>query len=273
MTAARVKSAIIFCLFLLLPAALGAITVMGDLTIETTTEAGGSYEGTITIANGGDREEEVKVYLTDYLFFADGRDIYGEKGKDPRSNADWLSFSPQRLIVPAKQLAGIRYSVKVPNRAVLSGSYWSMLMVEGLPTETPVEQAQTSTPDSPTTTVKTVMRYGIQIISDIGDSGSRQLRFLNPALSRDGGITTLQVDVENSGERFLLPAFRTELYDENGIKRGQFEGGTAHTLPGTSVRVKTDLGADVREGYRALFIADCGGDDLFGVSYAMKFGE
>ena len=74
--------------------------------------------------------QEVKVYQTDYLFYADGSTYYGDPGTMPRSNTRWISFTPKQFTVPAGEEVTVRYTIQVPNDARLAGPYWSILMVE-----------------------------------------------------------------------------------------------------------------------------------------------
>jgi hypothetical protein len=249
-----------------LPRTFAGVSVVGDLTQESTAGRGQSYTGTIVLQNTGDEELEVDLYQTDYRFSADGRNDYGEPGKSPRSNAAWIVFSPRHLSMPARQRAEVSYTVQVPDDASLVGSYWSLLMVEGLPK--PVAEAPKSV--QPAITLKTVIRYGIQMITNIGDTGTRALQFAATRLLRDGRSRSLQIDVENPGERWLETAFWVELYDGKGALAGRFEAEKQRVFPGTSVRFRFDLSAMPEGTYRCLAVADAGGDNLFGANYTLQ---
>lgn len=249
-----------------LPRAFAGVSVVGDLTQERTSARGQSYTGVIVLQNSGDEDLEVDMYQTDYLFYADGRNEYGEPGGTPRSNASWISFSPRHLSMPARQKAEVSYTVQVPDDASLTGSYWSLLMVEGLPK--PAPEALKS--GEPTFTLKTVIRYAIQLITNVGETGTRLLKFSATRLLRDGGNRSLQIDVENAGERWLHPVFWVELYDAKGAMAGRIEADGQRVFPGTSVRFRFDLSALGAGSYKCLAVADCGGDDLFGASYTLQ---
>ena len=257
-------------LFLLMPIGSEAgVSVIGGLSHEREVKVAETYQGVILIRNTAEEPQEVKVYQTDYLFFFDGRNLYGEPGKIARSNADWITFSPHRLIVPAKGTSAVNYTVKVPDDETLLGTYWSMCMVEGISKSSP--EAINPEKDKVKIGVRQIMRYGIQMITHIGDTGIRKLSFLKTKLFKEEEKRILQVDLENIGERWLIPFLWTELYDEEGRYMGKFEGGRLLIYPGTSVRFRIDL-SEVSEGtYKALVVADSGGDDVFGISYTLKF--
>ena len=105
----------------------------------------------------------------------------------------------------------------------------------------------------------------------IGDSGERKLKFIETKLLKETQSRLLQVDIENTGQRWLRPYLWTELYDDTGRYIGRFENGRKRIYPRTSVRYKVDL-SDVPKGiYKALVVADCGGNYVFGANYTLKF--
>lgn len=253
--------------YLLIPYAAEAGVIVDDLTYEGIANAGETYRGTIFIRNTGSEPVEAKAYQTDYLFFFDGRSIYGEPGKDPRSNADWITFSPKQLTVPPRGKSEINYTVRVPDDEALSGTYWSMFMVEGIAKDSP--EADTSKKDEISYGIRQVMRFGIQIVTHIGHTGVRNLRFLKTQLLKEEEGRILQVDLENIGERWLRPFLWVELYDEKGGNIGRFEGRKRRIYPGTSVRYRVDLSQAPEGKYKALVVADGGGDDVFGATYTL----
>jgi len=245
-----------------------SVSVIGSLTHEKIAQPGETYEGSIVINNSDSEPKEVKIYQTDYLFFSDGRNEYGDPGKGPRSNATWITFGPKRIVVPAKESTKVNYKVKVPQDAGNTGTYWSVLMVEGVGKESP--ESSLPSKNKPKIGVQTILRYGIQIVTQIGDTGSRKMKFLDSRLMKEHGNVFFQVDIENTGDRWLRPSLWVELYNEEGNYIGKFEGGRLRVYPGTSVRYKVPLGIASRGKYKALVVADCGGEDVFGGVYAIK---
>jgi hypothetical protein len=259
-------------LLLLIAAAIRSasanIDVDGDLIVVKNAAAGETYEGDIVIRNNGDETEEVQVYQTDYAFQCNGSNYYGEPGKLQRSNALWISFSPKRSLIPPGQKAKVHYIVKVPTADRLRGSFWSMLMIEGVNPINPDELRKKNA-----VSIKTVMRYGIQLVTDIGSGCKRELKFLGHQVVREKAKTILQVDMENIGETWLRPQVWAEIYDEQGKSLGNFPGGQMRTFPNTSLRFKIDLGSIAEGKYRTLIVADCGGDDLFGLEKVISIAQ
>jgi len=252
------------------PAGGGRGMVVGGLTRENAAQPGEKYQGTIVLKNSAEEPQELKVYQSDYLFFCDGTTQYGEPGKLKRSNADWVSFGPSWLTIPAKGTSIVNYAVEVPKDESLRGTYWSMLMVELVGKESPESVLQPAENKSQLG-VRQVVRYGIQMVTNIGDTGNPKPRFVETKLeAKEGGGRELLVDLVNDGDLWMRPLVWVELFDEAGRSVGKFEGGTMRVYPGTSVRYRIDL-SDVPEGtYKALVVGDAGGERVFGARHTLK---
>ncbi len=277
----------IFCwfLFLVLSARLcmAGVMVQGELTHERILQPGEGFEGKIELENTAETDCQVRVYQTDYLFRADGSNIYGQPGSASRSNAGWFSVSPNRLTIPPHEKASVYYSGQVPQSRELAsihsdpqvlegsgliGTYWSMVMIEPMPEADPeVAEDQTGRVKMG---IQTKVRYGIQIVTNIGDGGKPQIKFLDKRLSSEQGRITLQMDIENTGERWLSPKVWVELYDSRGGRVGRFEGDKKRIFPGCSVRHQVDLSGVPQGSYKALVVVDNQDQYVFGARYDLE---
>jgi len=254
---------VLLCTMLVLETHAGILVKKG-LTREKIVRMGETHGDSIDIQNTGTSTEELRIYQTDYFFYSDGRNFYDEPGTVRRSNANWIRFSPRHLAIPPNGTGKVDYSIKVPDGASLIGTYWSMLMVERVPNE---DEIMTST------TLPQTLRYGIQMITHISDTGLRRLKFLNTKLLKEKEKRILQVDMENTGERYLEPFVWVKLYDEAGNYTDRFDAEKSRVYPATSIRFTIDLTSVSKGTYNAMVVADCGGDDIFGVTYSLKFTE
>ena len=274
----------ILCFFLffvfLVDFSFAGVSVIGKLTREKTLQPGEKFEGVINLKNTGETSCRVNVYQTDYLFYADGSNIYGEPGSAVRSNANWLSVSPNRLTIPPNEMASVYYTVRVPQIQELAsaynnvqvpespdliGTYWSMVMIEPVP-ETGPESIEDEA-GKVKMGIQTKVRYGIQMVTNIGDTGARKIKFSDKKLIDQDGQKLLQMDIENIGERWLSPTLWVEIYDNYGAKVGRFESSKKRIYPACSVRHKVEL-TDVPKGkYKALVVADNGDEYVFGAKY------
>jgi hypothetical protein len=257
--------AVLFSSLAMLQAAEAGVVIVGSLTHEEEVASGESYQGVIFVRNPLEEPAEIKIYQTDYLFFSNGTSLYGQAGEVGRSNARWISFNPHRLIIPPREKSAVEYTVKVPQDETLAGTYWSMLMVEEIPGSSP--EASEPDKDEVELGIRQVMRYGIQMLTHIGDTGTRKIKFLDKKLISQEGKTILQMDIENVGERWLTPSVWVELHNQGGGEVVRLEGGKRRIYPSCSARYRIDL-TDVPKGsYKALVVADNGDEYVFGAKY------
>jgi len=240
---------------------MGEVTIVGGLTREKVVRPGEAFEGIILLRNSGETAVEVKVYQTDYLFFADGKNVFGKPGKLPRSNARWITLGRDFQTVPPKESVSLSYSVKVPEQGELKGTYWSMVMVESV--GKPPELKEKGEKDV-RLGIRHVMRYGVQMVTHIGDSGEIKIKVADKSLVYEEGKPFLRVDIENEGERWLRPEVWVELYDSKGKSFGQRKGRKKRIYPGTSIRQDLDLSELPAGRYKGLIVIDNGDDNLFG---------
>jgi hypothetical protein len=267
---------------LLLPAVLIAcaagtqaqVSIIGDLSQDHDGRPGESYSGSILVKNDSNEPQEAKLYQTDYLFYADGTNNYAEAGSTPRSNARWVSYSPSYLVVPPRASVSVNFTVTVPKTLEgkeLTGTYWSMLMVEGISKESP-ESSFSKKEKKAEMGVRQTLRYGIQIATHIEGTGKRSIRFIQAKLVRgDKGESLLQVDLEDNGTLGFRPEVYVELFDVKGISKGKFPGHRYRMYPDTSVRQMIGLGGIAPGTYKALVVVDAGGEDVYGAQYTLEF--
>lgn len=249
------------------------VSVVGGLSYDRDARAGETYEGSFIVKNDSQEPQETKIYQRDYSFSADGRNFYGEPGSISRSNAGWIAFSPSYIMIPPSGSVTVTYQVRVPRDSStvrLTGSYWSMLMVEAIPPGSPESSIRRG--DSTSLALLQTVRYAVQIATHIANTGTRAVRFLDAKLiKQESGERVLQVDIENTGDRWMRPDFHVELFNANGESRGKIPGARFRIYPGTSVRQSIPL-RDIPAGtYKALVVVDAGGDDVFGAQYTLQF--
>ncbi len=234
---------------------------------EVVMQPGGKKEGKIILRNSSDAVQEVRVFQTDYMFRCDGTTLYDKPGTCHRSNCSWITFSPQQFSIPPEETLTVYYTIQTPRDDKLTGTYWSMLMVE--PKPPPEPPAPASEDGKVTLGVRTVLRYGIQMVVHIGNTGKRDLKILDKRLSLVGGKRLLQLDIENTGERWLRPGIWAEVYDEKGAHVGRFQCNRTRIYPACSTRNCIDLSSLKAGKYQALVVVDNGDESVWGAQYAL----
>jgi hypothetical protein len=261
-------------LFLILAVSLATAThsfagvaVIGSLVRHYAAKPGETFEGIILLKNTGSEAVEMGIGQTDYLFTADGSNHYDKPGTQPRSNAGWLSVNPARAFVAPQSTVSVYYKGKVPAGSDLRGTYWSMIMVEPINVPTPEVKDEK---EKVVVGIRTIMRYAVQVVTEIGATGTESLNVLEKRLIVNDGKKVLELDVGNNGERVQIPTLWAEFYNEQGISIGRFEGGRWRIYPSCSVRYKVDL-ADIPAGkYTAMIVMDTGGDYVTGAQYSLE---
>jgi hypothetical protein len=270
MTRRRHASLIAALVACIAPAAARAqIAVLSSTVEEKIAVPGEKYTGTIIVSNPSGQPQVARIYQTDYRFAADGTAHYDDPGTSPRSNATWITPQATRITVPANSQVAVPYSVVVPQGDSLKGTYWSLIMVEGAPTEP--ASAGTSG-GKPAMAVGAVMRYAIQLATHIQNSGTRTVQFTSPAASKTAdGLAVLDIDMLNTGERGYRPTLWVELYDEKGMLRGKAKQSRGLLYPGTSLHQHFDLGKVPGGTYKAVIFADTGEESVFATQYTINY--
>ncbi len=244
------------------------ITVLGSGVEEHAAHPGETYSGTLRLRNDGRQTEEARVYLSDYTFAADGRTAYAPAGSLPRSSARWIAVSPGQVRIAPGGEATVGYTVTVPAGAEMSGTYWSLVMVEGIAHGSP-ESTLGGRAARVRMGVQPSIRYAVQIATTLG-APAPVVRFASARAYAAGGGKVLELDLANAGEVAYRPEIRVELFDEAGHRAGTFTSRRGLLYPGTSLRQTFDLGAVPAGSYQALVVADAGGDQVFGAQYRLK---
>jgi len=276
----------IFVIFTISMTTTAEIVIEGKLIREHSTQTGETYREYIQIKNNSSYPTHVKIYQTDYIFSHQGWSRYPEPaGYLERSNANWITFSPSLTIIPPHENATVNCTIKIPSNDSLIGTYWSMLMIEEMIPDDKTNtfiSAETQVSDH-TLALQQIMRYGIQLVSHIGNSGTEIIKILDQRLlsaaplhpdtkntEKRVGEYILQLDIENNGERLLRPTAWVDLYDLNGSFMGKFEGGKYIIYPGNSVRYKINLSNLSSQEYKALVVLDNGDENIWGSQFTLS---
>jgi hypothetical protein len=242
-----------------------SIIVLNGLTHENQGQPGESYRGTIQIQNTAEKGKSVRVYLRDYWFSYTGESRHDPAGTLERSNTGWINFNPELLNLAPNEMAIIDYEVMIPVNDSLKGTYWSVIMVEGIvPPDT--------TKSAMGVKINTSIRYAIQIVTNIGTSGTNDMQFLGLELTTENDNNILNVVIENIGERILKPELSLELFDESGNSAGIIKSDRRKTYPGTSIKITLNIEGIKPGNYTGVLVADCDEDHIFGTNLSLEIG-
>lgn len=231
--------------------ASGAVTV-DDLTYLMELSPGEVYRDYLEVKNTGRSAERVSIYLTDYTLTRDGAARYPDAGSLPRSNAGWIALDvdPKPVEIPGGETIRVPYTVRVPEDEDLAGTYWSMVNV--------IVEPSTGIEEPSKLHVKQTFGYGIQTITNIGESGERMVKILGLDQEKREGENFLRVKVKNTGERMLEPVVSLELYDRKGELRstGNNLNGKKIIYPDSSTSYRVPIRINEPGRYEALLIVN-----------------
>jgi hypothetical protein len=247
----------------------GQVSVLSSTVEEREVAVGQTYTGRIVIANTSNQPQSVRIYQTDYSFKADGTSNFADPGTTPRSNASWIAPQSNRVTVPANSEVTVPYSIKVPGADSLVGTFWSAIMVEGAesappPTTSAAGQAQVG--------IGSVIRYAVQVATNIGKTGIGTVKFENPqAIKTPTGVAALDIDVVSSGTRGVRPKMSVELYDAQGVLKSKDKKERGLLYPGTSLRQHFEFGSLPPGTYKAIVFADTGEEKVLAVQLNISY--
>jgi len=242
-----------------------SVEVIGSLKHVHNVNPGDVVKGQITILNNDLTDQEVRIYQTDFLYNLKDQTFYDEPGSNKRSNANWMQYSPKTVILKSKESRNIEYELTVPKNDSIDGTFWSVIMVEGV---TPIDPNQTGD-----LSIRTVTRYAIQIVNELGNKGRGSLKFEEPTLIKgEDKKLFLAIDLTNNGDHYISPEVSIELYDENGTSVKTITAPKRGLYPSTSTRFKLDLeGLPSKKTYTAMIVAAGADNDVFGLEYTLYF--
>lgn len=276
MTTRHLRNLIVWSTAILLALSVGAVPATGQLAVTTNAaheravRPGERYQGTIEIRNTTSKPQEARLYQTDYRTWADGRSEFGPPAEIRRSNARWITFAPARLVVPPHGRAVATYTVAVPSSPSLSGSYWSIIMVEGLSSS--ALESSSASAQRVQVGIEPRIRFGVQVATHVGSEANMRIAFDSVrALVDSGGQHVLQYDFVNTGERAARLLMSVELFTLDGRPLRKLEQQRGLLYPETSGRQRFQFGTLPAGEYRALVTADAGGDEVFGAQYTVRF--
>lgn len=238
------------------------VSVQGSTVHELDATPGAVRVGTIPITNTSPRPQLARIYLTDYIFFADGSSRFDPPGSLRRSSAGWIQLGAQDITIPPGATVPVQYTVRVPGNDSLAGSYWSVIMVESAAAPTTVTGG---------IGLAANVRYAVQVVTHLANSGARRLTIRSGRLGPDEGRgPVLNLEVANTGERATKFAVTTELFDDQGVVRARLQQSRGLTYPGASLMHRVELGRLPAGTYRAVVVLDAGGGNLTGAQYTLR---
>lgn len=227
---------------------------------------GSNAEAKFNVINRSNHAQTMKVSQSDYTFKADGSNEFAQPGTIARSNAKWIKFSPESFTIKPNTTIEIVLQIHVPNQK-MTGTYWSMLMVEYVD-QNSLNTAKTT--DDLNSGVQVIRRQGVQVRTHITGTGEKKARFLNKNIVKKNGKTFFEIDLENTGTLFYRGDFWVELFNQEGYPIGKVEQPMRGVYPDCSIRYSVDISQFKKGNYTALCVYDTRSNKVFGGKYQVE---
>lgn len=250
------------------------VTVLGSLDREWQVQAGDQHHGQITVHNPSSSPIRMRAYLKDFDPRPNGLGFQPPPAHD-RSNAAWIQLAPAEQVIEAGAHAVVDFTITVPTALTPDGSWWSVIMIEGVDGSSSALQPASISPSPAQVTmgIRHVMRTAVRVVTTSG--GSSSLIFVERSLTADDNDRAMSLVLGNDGQRTLHLTLHADLFDAQGQPIGRItpRQPTTRLLPGAQVTRHLPL-PDLPSGdYQAVVIADHLGMQLFGARYSFHLSH
>lgn len=252
------------CLFV--NPAHAAVMLSGGLSHEYSVNPGSSVSGVLELKNTGNEPTEVKIYQEDVKVNADGSTEYVHgNGSHKRSNANWINLSTDRIMLSPGASQSVPYTLQVPS-SDLSGSYWSMVMLEPVSNKSRESQLAAPETEKPSLTIHQKVRYAVQILTNVGNQGAANLAFDPPNVEKDAnGNRFFNVAIRNTGTHHSRPEVWLDVFNAQGDNIGKLAAETHGLYSGEREMFNINLDSLKVGSYKALLAAkDNNSGQVFG---------
>lgn len=261
-----IKRILFFLVFTLQFVSLQAsIVVLNGLTHIYKVENGQIYKGKVTLQNTGNAPQSVKIFLQDFSYQSDGAIYYTAPHTNEKSNTDWIKLNTNLVSLKAKEKTDVYFEIAIPDKMTLSGSYWSVIIVE------PVDDIKPSN-NSPGVTITSVVRYAIQVITNYDTENVKpSLKFESVKVEKEGKQKTVRIGIANNGNVYCKPTANIEIYNrKTGDKVGTFSSMPMGLLPNTSKSFNIDISKILPDKYNAVIIATDEDENAFALNVELE---
>lgn len=250
-------------LFMVTMPVQAAVMLSGGLSHEYTVTPGGQLTGILELRNTDNMPAEIKVYQEDVKIQENGYPQFIQStggAAHNRSNITWVSLNTDRITLAPKEKRTVTYTLKVPNNSSMTGTYWSMLVLEPVSNKSRESQLHQNIPeDQPTLTVSQKMRYAVQVLTHMGGSNSQgaNLSFVSPKIeSTNLGKRVLNFKIKNTGDRYSRPNVWLDVFSREGKKVKRIAADMRGLFAGENDDFQIDLDDLKPDQYKCLLAAE-----------------
>lgn len=221
-------------------------------SIHISVPPGGAKSGAITVENKSDDPMDVKAYIEDWVYTADGGKTFKPAGTTPLSCAKWITINPQKFHLEPKGKLGVQYTISVPQDA--EGGHYAVIFFESALNEAEATEGNV------------VVRFSGRIGSIIYQETEGKVNKVGSITSFTSGRPDqnnpleFKITLKNEGNTHILANGILNIMDKDGNVLGKKEFGPINTLSGETRECKAEWLGELPEGtYDAIATLDIGG--------------
>ncbi len=227
---------------------------------------GQTAQGTVEVSNDAATPAIVSVYLEDWRYtqVGDGSKEFAPPRTLPRSAADWISFSPTRLEIPAHGRSQIEYTIRTPSDRPLDGGYYAVLFMEsGIG-----HGRQQDNPEAIAVEIEYAARIGSLFLLEVNGTTKPQARLASlvatpPSAGRPLTVEGTFVNEGNVVARCEAGSFHIQ--DASGILAARGGLPDRYVWPGDQVPFLAQWEGSLAPGsYNMVLSYDCGDELVVG---------
>ncbi|MCF8001046.1 MAG: hypothetical protein K9K76_04220 [Halanaerobiales bacterium] len=246
----------------------GGLIVNSKLVHQYEVKVGEKRYGEIKLKNDSKNEIMVRLYQRDYSFNSAGENFYNNPGSNSSSNAEWMLLQEQLITLPPFGKKSFQYIITIPDKR-LKGTYWSMVMIEEYKIHS------TNGNEILKSQVNQNVRYGIQIVTNLGKKGNMKLEYKNPeVIMHENNKYIFRIDIVNNGIFELITKPKIIVTNEKtGEIVNTYERKQIRLYPNTSIAVKEKISLDKNVPYKIIVIVGNNRRGYYGKEYSIGVGS
>ena len=236
--------------FLLSFTTQAGVVVLNGLTHTSSGNSGDIIEGEIVLLNTTDQEQRLIFKLSDALYSCGSTRIFSDSLTHTQSSKSWFLGSLMDKVLIPKEKYVYKYALKIPKDYTVSGTFWSVLMIE---VQKPIKKERLTQQID----LDTKVRYAIGLITHVNQKSEVNLDFKNVQLQEnEDHKNSLQVNLFNSSDYVEGVRLNLEVYNENGDQILKTKTKRLMVFPNMCIDYNLDISHLKTGSYQCLLTAD-----------------
>ncbi len=238
------------------------VGVLNGFTHVASGKAGDVIHGEIILVNSSLKEERVTFSMADAIYNCGSNTYYTMERTHDFSSINWVQGEVAEKVLLPNEKYVFKYSIIVPKKELASGSYWSMIMVN---VEKPIKEEMVREQVS----VKSKIRYGIRLITDINEKSDQEIEFEGVSTSLADQDNSVTISVGNYGMFAEKVSLTLEIYNQKGEKIKELYSVNSFVFPRVCKDFTFSLNHLLKGNYDCVLLAETRGD-LIGTNMSIS---